>query len=246
MRRTLGWLAALSLPVLLLAGSAFAQKKGDKDADKDSDKGKPADKWVKAGVLTGKILAVYEDKRKMRVQVPIIVAKPNAGAANQYQQAQVSYAAAVARRDFNAARQHQREIVQAQQSMVTYESQNKEVEVQAQDDVVVRFANPKADYDDKGKLKKYTKAELKEMKGSDPKLPGYQAEFSDVQVEQVVQLTIVRKKGAPPPKTKAPKMPKKGKGKDKDLDVDNDPGLLEDPTPQVSMIVVVAEPPPGK
>ena len=70
MRRTIGWLAALFLPVILLAGPAVAQKKaGDKDADKDKDSDKPAEKWVKVGTLTARIVAMYEDKRKLRVQV---------------------------------------------------------------------------------------------------------------------------------------------------------------------------------
>src|SRR5215470_4755 len=59
-----------------------------------------------------------------------------------------------------------------------------DVELQAIDDVVVRTARPREQVDDKGKVKRLTRAELKELKGPDPKLPGYKAEFGDLQTEQ--------------------------------------------------------------
>ena len=117
-------------------------------------------------------------------------------------------------------------------------------EGQAIEDVVVRAALPREEFDDKGKIKKLTKAELKEQKGPDPKMPGYNAEFSDLSTEQFVVLTIVRKKGAPKPKAKAKLvLPKRGKAKDEmDGEVAD---LLEDTTPQVSM-VIFAQPPMPK
>src|SRR3954447_5449820 len=197
MLRTVAWLAALCVPALLLVGPAFAQKEKDKDKDKDLDKEK-ATQWVKVTTIRGKVTAVYEDKRKLRVQIQVPTLQPNGR---------------------------------------TYkiEMQAKDVEVQAIHDVVVRMSYPKPDFDDKGRPKKYTKAELKELKG-DSKLPGYKAEFGDVQTEQIVQITIVRKKGASTAKPKV--APRKGKGKDKD-DID---ALAEDATPQVSVIMIVAQP----
>src|SRR5262249_19749027 len=47
-------------------------------------------------------------------------------------------------------------------------------------DMVVRLLNPPVQYDDKGFPKKYTAAELKELKGDNPKLPGYQGDTSDL------------------------------------------------------------------
>jgi hypothetical protein len=67
------------------------------------------------------------------------------------------------------------------------------------DDVKVRTINPPVQYDDKGKKKVYTAKEKKELKG-DPKLPGYTAGFEDLKVNQVVEVTLVRKKTDKDPK----------------------------------------------
>ena len=48
-------------------------------------------------------------------------------------------------------------------------------------------------YDDKGKPRKYTKAELQALKGDDPaekKLPGYKADFSEMKVGDYVEVSI--------------------------------------------------------
>src|SRR5438105_4531354 len=78
--------------------------------------------------------------------------------------------------------------------------------------------------------------DLDALRGPDKKLPGFMAEFSDVQQDQLIQVSLVRKKDAP----KVVVKPKKGKDKDADLDP------LADNLPQVSMIVILREPPPGK
>jgi hypothetical protein len=69
-----------------------------------------------------------------------------------------------------------------------------DVKVMSTDDVKVRTKNPPVAYDDKGNKKKYTPKELKELKG-DSKLPGYSAEFSDLKQNQIVEVSLVRKKG---------------------------------------------------
>jgi len=68
------------------------------------------------------------------------------------------------------------------------------VKVTTIDDVKVRTKNPPVAYDDKGNKKRYTPKELKELKG-DSKLPGYNAGFEDLKNNQIVQVTLVRKKG---------------------------------------------------
>ena len=119
-------------------------------------------------------------------------------------------------------------MTQAQQSLYTVQKITKDVEVQAVDDVVVRLLNPRGQFDEKGKIKKYTAKELKELRG-DSKLPGYKGEFSDLAVDQIVSLTLVRKKSETP-------KPIKPKGKDADVD------LMADLLPQASVIVVVHDP----
>ena len=77
------------------------------------------------------------------------------------------------------------------------------------------------------------------MRGTDRKLPGYKAEFGDLSADQVLQCTIVRKKGDAPPK---PAMPK-AKGKKAKEDGED---ALADDTPLASLIVIVVDPPPSK
>lgn len=102
-----------------------------------------------------------------------------------------------------------------------------DVEWQSIDDVKVRMLNPPPQFDDKGRIKRYTRKELRELKGED-KSPGYPAEFSDLKPAQYVQVTLVKKKGAPRV------TPKRGK--------DADPDLLGDNLPRMSLIMIVAQP----
>jgi len=226
MRRAISWLAAVVVPFVLLAGPAAAQKKkADKDLDKANDI-----KMIKMGVLVGKVRSVYEDKRKISLEIS--VPKLNVGAVQNLLNAQRSMMTARTIQDrLNA----QRSMMQAQGQLYTQES--KVIDLEVLDDVLVRSAKPRQEFDDKGRIKKLSKAELKELKGPDPKVPGYKADFADISSDQVIQVSLVRKKGAP-----KPARPKKGKNKDLDGDID----VLADNLPQVSRIIILVEPPPPK
>lgn len=238
MRQTIRWLAVLVVPILLVSGPAVNAQKGKKpDADKDKETAN-SEKMIKSGVLVGKVAALYEEQRKIRLQVTVPVTEINPGAVNSIQQAQLQMAMARARGDFQGMINAQRQLAQAQLTMYTVRNHNQDVELSATDDVVVRTARPRESFDDKGKIKKFTRAELKELKGPDPKQPGYKAEFSDVQTDQIVQVTLVRKKGAPMKVTPRPR-PKKGKDNDADAAAD----LLGDHLPQIGMILILSDAP---
>jgi hypothetical protein len=227
--------AILVVPVLLLTGSQVnAQKKPGMDKDANSEK------MIKAGILTGKVAAIYEDKRKIRLAVPVPTLNP--AGLQGIQQAQIQMLQARMSRNPVAMIAAQRALIQAQANLYTTTMQD--VELQAMDDVVVRTARPREEFDEKGKIKRLTKAELKELKGPDPKMPGFKAEFGDVSTDQVVQVTLVRKKPAGPVlKANPVKAKPRAKAKDDDLGgVD----LLADNLPQISMIIILAEPPPSK
>jgi hypothetical protein len=70
----------------------------------------------------------------------------------------------------------------------------KEFDLQAADEMVVRRLQPPFEFDDKGKVKKYTSAELAALKGKDRSLPGYAARSEDLQPGQIVKVYLVRKK----------------------------------------------------
>ena len=233
MRQMIRWIAVFALPVLLLTGSLVeAQKKPN--AEKDLEKS--TDKMVKMGVYIGKVMAVYEDKKKVRIQVTYPVRTIDPAAYQRIADAQRGVATATRQ----SAYQAQVALMQAQASMYKVEYKTTDVEVQATDEVVVRMLNPKEDFDDKGKPKKYTKKEKDELRGPDKKLPGYKAEFGDITTDQYIQVSLVRKKGSPV----AARLPKKGKGKDKDEGAEAD--LIADNAPQASLIVIVREPAQSK
>lgn len=68
-----------------------------------------------------------------------------------------------------------------------------DVELLLKEDVKIRRLNPKEDYDDKGRPKKYTVKELKELKGDDLKTPGYPADFTDLISQSIVNVTLMQK-----------------------------------------------------
>ena len=156
------------------------------------------------------------------------------GAMEPIYQAQMQKARA---RTAKEAYDAQMALMRAQQGMV--KTENKDIEIQATDDVVVRRYQPREEFDDKGKPKKYTKKEKLELKGPDKKLPGYTAEFGDISTDQMVQLTLVRKKGGP-----VVKAPRRVKGKDKDANAEAD--LMAENGPMASLIFIVSEPRQGK
>jgi hypothetical protein len=204
------------------------KKDTKKDAKKSAEKHANTEKSVKGGQVSGKVQSVDETKKTLKLQVDIPYTKPNVGAANAVAQARVDYQLALARRDANGMADAQRRIAYHSAQQVTVEVAHKDLEVTTTDDVKVRLNNPPSATDEKGKVRRHTEKELKELKG-DPKLPGYQGEFSSLRQGQTVTVYLVKDKDAPKPKPGA-------KAKE-----------AEDPLAgfhlQASMIVIVVDPP---
>jgi hypothetical protein len=221
--------AAFFLAVGFVLPLLAADEKKAPDPKKDLDKNPSAPKVNKVGEATGKVVAVYESKKMLRLQVQ--VPQLNQGAVAAIAQAEAQLQIYAATRNIGGIQGAQRTILQNQANLYTLHP--KDFELQTTEDLKVRLNNPPPKFDDKGKIKKYTAKELKEMKGPDPKLPGYSGEFSDLQTEQIIQVTLVRPKGEKPVK---PLPRPKIKGKDADME------LLHDELPQVSQILVISDP----
>src|SRR5262249_23751426 len=131
-------------------------------APKNKDLDKNTEQTVKAGVLVGKIAAIYEEKRKIRLQVNVPITTLNASALNGIAQAQVSYRQAAARRDLQGMRNAQMQMQQQQAQLYQVQMRTQDVELDVHDEVVVRTARPKEEFDEKGRVKKLTRKELKE------------------------------------------------------------------------------------
>jgi hypothetical protein len=103
----------------------------------------------------------------------------------------------------------------------------RDFDLRAADKVKVRVMEPPVRYDDKGNVQKYTKEELKKLKGKDKTLPGYESNWDGVLDGQTVKVSVKT------PKKKKPAA--KDKAKDKE-DVE------DDGRPQVTMVVILKEP----
>jgi hypothetical protein len=90
----------------------------------------------------------------------------------------------------------QMQILQQQRNLLRTELQP--LDLEPAEGMIVRTKNPPIAIDEKGKIKRYTPKELKELKGEDQKLPGYQADFDSIKMGQIVQVSLTRKKPEKP------------------------------------------------
>jgi hypothetical protein len=112
----------------------------------------------------------------------------------------------------------------------TVRTVTQDVEFQATESVKVRTMVLPEQFDEKGNVKKYTRAELNELKGKDKNLPGFESSLEKLEVGQKVRVLLVQssKKPAPAPKKD------KDKEKDKDKKANDDEKRM-----QVKMITIV-------
>jgi hypothetical protein len=107
----------------------------------------------------------------------------------------------------------------------TVQTSYQDVEFQATESVKVRTLVLPEQFDEKGNVKKYTKAELAEMRGKDKNLPGFESSLEKLEAGQKVRVLLVQSS------KKAP--PVKNKDKDKKANDDDEKKM------QVKMITIV-------
>lgn len=71
-------------------------------------------------------------------------------------------------------------------------SESKDIKFHAGDDLIIRRATPPMEFDDKGNIKAMTPENLRALKGSNPRLPGYEGKLEDLKSGAVVQVTLRR------------------------------------------------------
>lgn len=190
-----------------------------KISDKDS-----AEKQVKAGVVVGQIVSLVADKKTIRLKVVWKIPQITADALNAIANAQNQVAQANSPQALVQATQN---LAKAKAEAVTYADVPKEYELSAADNMRVRNANPPPNFDSKGRPKRYTNKELRELRGTE-KLPGFPADFGDLKAEQTVKVTLMKKKGSTRARAKKNK--------------DAVPDLLESNLPKMSLIVILSDP----
>jgi hypothetical protein len=213
-----------------------------------------------AGTFTGKLVSLPDADRIFTVNVqhqqvipnPSVNFGTNAALRMQYArilQLQAQMAAnpracnPVAMQQLQTAvLQFQRQLSRAQARALKVANVSQNVDFQAADDVKVRFLHLPAAYDDRGNLKKYTPAEIKELKGKDASLPGFESSVDALKVGMTVQVKLTRHQPRPAPATKdkeADPKEKKDNAKDEPKDRNVEKKM------QVQLIVIANDPATG-
>jgi len=214
---------------LLALPATAADKNNNGDAKKGADGGAMA-----PGDYTGKLVSVPGSDGSFTVNVETDHFKPNAKEAEQANRdqqqiirLQTDLANARNPREYNQrlqqlANELQKIQVQALKPNGKVVKERKEVDFQTADGVKVRTKDPPAKFDDKGNPVEFTKAELKELKGKDADLPGYEAAPDSLKTGDTVKVTLAR-----------PKPAKKDADKSDDADMKK--------ANEVTVIVILAE-----
>ncbi|HLN30871.1 MAG TPA: hypothetical protein VK395_24235 [Gemmataceae bacterium] len=233
MKQTLILACLLAVPI---SAASTALADGDKDAKKPDPKEKAAtDKLLASSGFMGRLVRVEGAQKYITVQVSIPIAVPNgANLGNSLALLQLQQQMVTQRNPM------QRQLLQLQMLQLAaaggggynFRQINKNIDLQAVDDLKVRSLQLPADFDEKGRPKRYTSKELHELKG-DPKLPGYTSDFDSLKPDQIVRVYLAKKKEAPKPAVK-----EKPKEKDKDGDKDR----TAEERPEITMVVILREP----
>ncbi len=217
---------ALSLPIVaVLALPLVADPPKSPSAGKD---GKVTSRF------TAKVLSVNATEKRLKVELGETIYTVNAYHAGRLLYWQGELAKAAGQRDVKKRLRRiadcQAHIAEHQLYLRERHDRRQAIEVQATDDVAVRTLHLPPVFDEKGRPRKYTPKELKELQG-DPKERSYRADFGDLRAGQVVQVTVGTGKSARP-------SAKVGETSSKETDKGPRP-KASDSRPLVTRIVIV-------
>jgi hypothetical protein len=223
-------LVGITLPALAAAKDDKPVAKDEKPAAKED-----AEKWISLGQVAGQLTHMSSGdsgEYTIKVTSQVIEANPQGQADYaRHQEDLLKRQVQIMRTTNPADRQKQmieliREAQKAPGNLFKVREVSQDVKVVPADDMKVRLAYPPPAFDDKGFPKKYTAAELKELRGTE-NLPGYSGSLDDIKTNQIVLVTLARKAAKPD----APK----DRDKDKALVGANENPLI------IRMIIVLGE-----
>jgi hypothetical protein len=222
MRYPIRWICPLLALVIFCPLFAAPTKKKDEPQTKDSVK--------YSGKLIGELTVIENTNKEFTVKVTYVTIDPTKLQEliryDTQRRLEISRVLKLADR-INQLNAHVIDI--EKRKMNLYKKETANVEMEADDNTKVRTMLLPVEYDDKGKLKKFTPKELRELKGPNKKLPGYTADWENLAVGQTVEVFL--------PKQKKPKPKPKTKDKDKE---DEDKELFKE-KPKATMVVIVKE-----
>jgi len=226
MRRSLPWLGCLGLFALLLP-ALRADDNSETTTKPDAQAEKQCDKLIKSGKsFIGRLVKLEADQRYLTVEVTYKSPKQDPQAVQNLANLQRQMIEAQRQRNpvERLKQLYHIQLAINKQTRNLYKDETQKIELDAPEDVKVRTKLVPVEFDDKGKPRKLTEKERRELKGPDPTLPGYLADFDSLKPDQTVEVYLAKK----PPKAKV-------KEKDKDAD------LTESTRPKIAMIVIWAE-----
>jgi hypothetical protein len=152
------------------------------------------EKMLASGKVSGKLAHVEGAQRYFVVGVKYLVTTPNLGAIQNVANASRNLAQA---KDAKAAFNARLDMARNQAVMYDYRTIDGQFEFVADDKMKIRTLQLPVDYDDKGKPKKLTQKELKERRGADLTLPGYEADFDTLRQGQLVDVYLEKPNNPP-------------------------------------------------
>jgi hypothetical protein len=179
-----------------------------------------------SGYFYGKLTVLEGSTKNFNVQIEYAELDPGKVQAlqNYIAQAKVDIARSTGTDRINKSASYRLEIQKRQLDLTR--NVTKDIKLEPTEDMKVRWNFIPLIYDDDGKVKKkFSRKELKELKGSDKSLPGYAATFDNLRVNQIVKVYLAKEK--------------KKKSKPKDAD------LFEKRLKAV-MVVIMKDPTPAK
>jgi hypothetical protein len=208
--------------LLLIGLAALPAWADDKPAAKKPDAKKEAkEKLIATGQLFGRLTEVDGSARTLTLEVTLQIPVPNEEAVARHAELAQELLEALTIPDpgerLDRVREVRAAMVENAANLYTIEEQQQSIPLQGVDELQVRVLKLPPVYDDKGRPRRYTTKELRELKGSG-NAPGYRADLDDLREGQVVRVTLARKKA----------VPKKGEAQEQQL--------------LVTMVVILAEP----
>ena len=230
MRRSFSSIRLLALSLIVLPALAA-------DDGSDATTKKQVDKLVKSGKsFVGKLVKVDTDKRILTIEVTYKSLKQDPQAAQHLANLQLQQAEAQRHRNavdrMVQTNRLQLEIEKATRNL--YKDQTQKIDLDGPEEMKVRTMLLPLEFDDKGKPRRLTEKEKRELKGPDTTLPGYTADFDSLKPDQTVEVYLAKQ----PSKAKTTAIRRsQDAAEEKDKDADN----TESSRPKIAMIVIRAE-----
>lgn len=191
MRRTSPWVGGLLVLALFLPAFAADEKQESTPQKEAPATASPKEKTPKPKPFTyglkfpAKLLRIESKQHTLTVEVKYKGSQVNTDAVRSLTNLRRQL---IGNRDPNSIRNIYIEMAKNEQNL--FKTETEKIELQPADDLKVRTRQLPLETDEKGKPRRLTEKEKRELKGPDPKLPGYTADFDSLKPDQQVEVYL--------------------------------------------------------